>query len=157
MKTGRFIVFALLMFAPAAAQAEKACTEIGCNDGLTLEVAPGYQWKWGFYEMQFLLEGRSVSCKGQLPLKKCDDGPSFTCSSDIVSIGESGCALPESAHGISSIHINDTPRRMMVVIKRGGQNVVMRTLNPEYRKSQPNGPECGPICTSASYNLLTAD
>ena len=139
------------------ALAERVCTEIGCSDGLTLSVDPDYDWKWGFYEFNFLMEGRSVSCKGQLPLKKCEDGPSFRCSSDITQIGESGCALPESAHGISGIHINDTPRRMIVLVKRGGKSVITRTLNPEYLESRPNGPGCGPVCTSASYNLLTAD
>ena len=139
------------------AMAERACTEIGCSNGLMLNVDPDYQWKWGFYEFSFLMDGRSVSCKGQLPLKKCEDGPSFRCSSDIVQIGESGCALPESAHGISMIQINDNPRRILVRVKRGGENVITRTLTPDYKESQPNGPDCGPVCTAASYNLLTAD
>lgn len=139
------------------ALAERACTEIGCMNGLMLNVDPDYEWKWGFYEFTFLMEGRSVSCKGQLPLKKCEDGPSFRCSSDIIQIGESGCALPETAHGISMIQVNDTPRRMMVRVKRGGVDVITRTLTPEYQESKPNGPGCGPVCTSASYNLLTAD
>lgn len=137
--------------------AERACTEIGCSDGLTLNVDPGYQWKWGFYEFSFLIDGRSVSCKGQLPLKKCEDGPSFRCSSDIIQIGESGCALPESAHGISMVQINDNPRRILINVRRGGENVITRTLTADYKESQPNGPGCGPVCTSASYNLLTAD
>jgi hypothetical protein len=139
------------------ALAERACTEIGCMNGLMLNIDPDYEWKWGFYEFTFLMEGRSVSCKGQLPLKKCEDGPSFRCSSDVIQIGESGCALPESAHGISMIQVNDTPRRMMVRVKRGGVDVITRTLTPEYQESKPNGPGCGPVCTSASYNLLTAD
>jgi hypothetical protein len=46
---------------------------------------------------------------------------------------------------------------MLVRVKRGGQNVITRTLTPEYQESRPNGPRCGPVCTSASYNLLTAD
>lgn len=139
------------------ALAERACTEIGCTNGLMLNVDPDYEWKWGFYEFSFLMEGRSVFCKGQLPLKKCEDGPSFRCSSDIVQIGESGCALPESAHGISMIQINDAPRRLLIRVKRGGENVITRTLMPEYKELLPNGPGCGPVCTSASYNLLTAD
>ena len=137
--------------------AERVCTEIGCSDGLMLNVDPDYEWKWGFYEFSFLMEGRSVFCKGQLPLKKCEEGPSFRCSSDIVQIGESGCALPASAHGIAMIQINDNPRRVLIRVKRGGENVITRTLNPEYKESMPNGPGCGPVCTSASYNLLTAD
>lgn len=153
------LLFLIVMagFSGRGVAEERACTEMGCTDGLMLNVDPDYQWKWGFYEFSFLMEGRSVSCKGQLPLKKCEDGPSFRCSSDIVQIGESGCALPESAHGISMIQINDAPRRLLIRVKRGGENVITRTLTPEYHESVPNGPGCGPVCTSASYNLLTAD
>lgn len=154
-----FLLFLIAMVGfSGKVMAEKACTEIGCTNGLTLNVDPGYEWRWGFYEFSFLIDGRSISCKGQLPLKKCEDGSSFRCSSDMIQIGESGCALPPSdLHGISTIYINDTPRRVFLRVKRGGQYVITRTVTPDYQESQPNGPGCGPICTSASYNLLTAD
>lgn len=157
MRRALLLLCVLAGFSGKALAQEKACTEIGCSNGLILSVDPHYKWEWGFYDFSFLIGGRSVSCKGELPLKKCEDGPSFRCSSDIIQIGESGCALPESAHGISMIQINDTPRRMVVKVERGGQTVVTRTLTPKYQESQPNGPGCGPVCTSASYNLLTAD
>jgi hypothetical protein len=148
----------ILLMAGYAGQAQaRECTEIGCQNGLILNVDPDYQWKWGRYEISFLFEGRSVNCQGYLPLKKCDKGPSFKCSSDKVVIGESGCALPESAHGISTIQINDMPGRMMVRIERDGKAVITRTLTPEYKESEPNGPGCEPVCNSATYNLLTAD
>jgi hypothetical protein len=153
---GFLLVILLLAGYSWPAQAQ-VCTEIGCRNGLTLTVDPDYKWKWGRYEISLLFEGRSVNCQGYLPLKKCDKGPSFKCSSDMVVIGESGCAMPESTHGIPEIYIDDTPGRMMVRIVRDGQAVITRTLTPEYKESQPNGPGCEPVCNSASYNLLTAD
>ena len=156
----RIAVLLFLLLAGFAGQAvaeERVCTEIGCTNGLMLTVDPSYKWKWGIYEIQFIFDGRSVTCKGALPLKKCEKGPSFKCSSDKIVIGESGCALPESEHGISMIQINDDPRRVIIRVERGGKGIITRTLSPEYHESQPNGPGCGPVCNSASYNLLTAE
>ena len=155
----RITLLALMLVAGFAetAQAQRACTEIGCQNGLTLDVEPSFDWKWGRYDIHLMFEGRSVNCYGSLPLKKCEKGPSFKCSSDYVTIGESGCAMPETTHAISGIYVDDTPDRVMVRILRDHKAVITRTLSPEYRESQPNGKGCGPVCRGASYNLLTAD
>lgn len=146
-------IFATISFAYAQS---RACTEIGCVDGLTLRVDPNYDWKWGNYDLYFSFDGKSVTCRGRLPLKKCEDGPTFQCGGKGVSIGESGCALPESAHGISDIHIQGDPPSVSVIIKHNGQTIVTRSIVTEYQELQPNGRGCGPICRSASYELFTA-
>lgn len=156
MRSALLLLMLVTGFA-GTAQAQKACTEMGCQDGLNLTVDPSYDWKWGRYDISVMSEGRTVNCYGYLPLKQCEKGPSFKCSSDYVTIGESGCAMPESTHAISGIYINDTPRKVMVRVLREKNVVIARTMTPQYRESQPNGPGCGPVCRGASYNLLTAD
>lgn len=157
MRINVILLLCIFVFLPITAHAQKACTEIGCQDGLTLNVDPSFDWKWGRYDIALMFEGRTVNCYGYLPLKRCEKGPSFKCSSDKITIGESGCAMPESTHGISGIYINDAPARVIVRILRDKKAVITRTLSPEYQEMQPNGPGCGPVCRGASYNLLTAD
>lgn len=155
MKNFYAILFLILVF-PSVSYAQKMCTQIGCLDGLTLRIDPDYDWKTGNYDLYFNLGGKSVICRGRLPLKPCDDGPTFQCGGSGVTIGESGCALPQNAHAISDIHIEGVPSTVSVIIKHNGQTIVTRRMVPEYQTSQPNGEGCGPVCKSASYDLFTA-
>lgn len=141
---------------PAAAHAQKACTQMGCTNGLQLSVNPDYDWKNGIYAFEFYLDGKNVKCTGALPLKPCEKGPSLSCNKDGVMITESGCALPPSAQGFGDIQIEGQPRRVLVRITRNGKPVVTRTVVPKYQTFTPNGPGCGPVCTSASHDLFTA-
>ncbi len=149
------IVFLSASSIPALAQ-ERACTEIGCVNGLTLSVDPGRPWEKGNYDFVFVIDGRAVMCRGELPLKKCEDGRSFTCNKPGVMISESGCALPESAHALGDIQISGAPKKVMIRITHDNNPFVTRTISPSYTTSAPNGPECGPICRSASQSLFIA-
>ncbi len=139
-----------------SAFAQKACTEIGCINGVNFTVDPGYDWKSGLYQIEAALGFKKVSCYGTLPLHSCEEGPTFKCDDPAVQIQESGCALPQDAHGIGGIHINGDPARVIVRIARNNKTIVTRTVVPQYTTSQPNGPGCGPVCRSASFNLLSA-
>lgn len=154
----RVAVFGLVvsLLAPLPANAQLMCTEIGCVNGLTLRVDPNYDWKTGSYDFHFSFDGRTAECHGELPLKKCEDGPSLSCNKKGITIVESGCALPASAHGFGDIHIDGAPKKVMVRIAHNGQTIVTRTLVANYQKIRPNGPQCGPVCESASYDLLYA-
>ncbi len=76
MRSALLLLMLVAGFA-GTAQAQKACTEIGCQDGLNLTVDPSYDWKWGRYDISVMSEGRTVNCYGYLPLKQCEKGPSF--------------------------------------------------------------------------------
>lgn len=134
----------------------KVCTEIGCRDGLSLTVDPSHKWKWGNYEFSFVMDNRSVTCRGELPLRPCEEGPTVQCKGGGVRVIESGCALPESQQGFSSIEFDGRPRRVMVRIVHNFKPLVTRSLIANYEKVQPNGPMCAPVCYSASYDLFTA-
>ena len=138
------------------AKKEAVCTQIGCRDGLSLTVDPTRRWKWGNYEFSFVMDNRSVTCRGELPLRPCEEGPTVKCKGEGVRVIESGCALPESQQGFSAIEFDGQPRRVIVRIVHNFKPLVTRSLIANYERVQPNGPMCGPVCHSASYDLFTA-
>ncbi len=155
MRRGLLLAACIFTFIPVA-QAEKACTEIGCVNGLMLRGDYDREWKNGNYHFEIVLDNRHVNCYGELPLKPCGE-QSLSCNSDLVTITESGCALPKSDHGFGDIHISDDPRKVMVRITHNNRPILTRTIvRVEYLESRPNGPGCGPVCHSASYNLFDA-
>lgn len=150
------LLLAFMAFSPSSSYAQNACTEMGCTNGLTLSVDPDYDWKNGVYVFDFFLDGKKVKCNGMLPLNACEKGPSLSCDKEGVIIIESGCALPKSAHAFGDIVISGKPSRVLVRITRNGKPVVTRTLVPKYETVRPNGPACGPVCTSARHDLFQA-
>lgn len=131
-----------------------ACTEMGCQNGLSMSLEPGAQWPAGDYRIEIDADGASQVCTVTLPLKACGAGPSVTCSgAALATIGESGCALPAREHGLSSLHFDGTPRQGKVTISRGGAPLITQDLAPTYRWVQPNGSGCGPQCLQGSATL----
>ena len=154
-KRAFFLIISLCAFTQSAL-AQKACTEIGCVNSLTLKGDETRDWKNGNYNFDFVLDNRRVRCWGELPLKPCEEGPSLSCNKPGVSIVESGCALPKDQHAFGDIHIDGEPRRVMVRITHNNKTILTRSVSPQYQKSRPNGTGCGPVCSSASYNLFSA-
>lgn len=136
-------------------QPEIACTEIGCQNGLTLTVPPDMTWEDGRYAFLFQIDGKAIKCWGKLPLPKCEDGPALVCDPiGIVTITESGCALPRSAHGFSDIHIATKAKTVALRMMHGNTTILGRTYRPVYETLRPNGPNCAPVCNSASLPLF---
>lgn len=130
------------------------CTQIGCVDGLRVEMRPASGWAPGSYAFAVDLDGVKVTCTGALPLRACEAGPSLTCDvADKVVIGESGCALPKEQHAFSDLWVQSGPQKVEIVISRDGQELKREALTPAYTESRPNGPDCGPVCRSASATL----
>lgn len=150
-------LFTLLLAFSSPSYAQRACTEIGCNDGIDFTADPSFDWDNGQYEVHVAIDYKTVSCFGQLPLNACESGPTFKCDDPEVTIMESGCALPRDQHGIAGIHVAAEPRKIIVRIARNYKTIVTRTIIPQYQTSRPNGRGCGPICRSASYDLLSAN
>src|SRR5688500_5711588 len=70
------------------------CTEMGCQSGFRIELAPDRAWPPGHYRFALTADGRSYACEGDLPLRPCDQGQSLSCDAPWFGVGESGCALP---------------------------------------------------------------
>jgi hypothetical protein len=119
--------------------------------GFHLELRPGDRWPAGRYRIDIDADGAAQQCEVTLPLLACGAGPSVRCTgASLASIGESGCALPPAEHGLSNIDFSGSPRQIRVRIARGGATVLAQDFAPTYRTVQPNGPGCGPVCSSAS-------
>lgn len=130
------------------------CTQIGCIDGLRLEIEKAGAWQPGAYVFAFTVDGAAVRCSGSLPLKPCDAGPSLVCDVEgRVQIGESGCALAADAQGFSDVQIHGSPAQVEVSLTRDGQELSRAALTPTYAESRPNGPGCEPVCRGASAKL----
>jgi hypothetical protein len=128
------------------------CTLIACENGLNVDLEPGSNWPAGTYTFAIEADDARVTCRGSLPLPPCSAGSAVTCDTPaLVSIAESGCALPASAHGFSQIRFESRlrPKRVVVGIARNDSVVARAELAPEFLRAEPNGPGCPPICTQA--------
>ena len=147
----RYLILAVLL-AASPAQAQRACTQIGCMDGLVISTPLEYRWQPGNYVFDIMIDGASMRCTGALPLASCDQ-PSLTCEGKGAMITESGCALPASEHGFGDIMIASGPQRAKVRIAREGDVIAQGEWTPDYQTSSHNGPECGPVCRQATVKL----
>ncbi len=130
-----------------------ACTTLGCQNGLHLTWAQG-PWKPGLYTVEVALDGATVTCTGRLPLPACDAGLGFRCGPGAsILLGESGCALPPEQHGLASIDIAEMPAHARITVRRDGLVIGTQEIEPRYRETRPNGPDCEPVCRQASDTL----
>ncbi|MBX3193201.1 MAG: hypothetical protein KF819_39825 [Labilithrix sp.] len=133
---------------------DRACTAIGCTDGLGISVTAPAGWKAGRYVFTVTADGSTQTCEGSLPLPSCGS-PGLLCKGQdgVAQIGESGCALPAAQHSFSDIHFSSTPAQVNVHVARDGVVLAEQSFTPSYVTSQPNGPGCEPICKQASGSL----
>jgi hypothetical protein len=141
---------------PVPTDPPRACTLIGCEDGLHVRLQPDSGWPPGSYRFSIAADGRQAICRGALPLPPCSSGRALTCEpAGMVTIVESGCALPAAAHGFSEIVFDPAlrPGTVVVTIERGddGREGVAASAHiaPEFRTVHPNGVDCPPACTQA--------
>ncbi len=139
---------------PGASDRGKVCTEIGCMNGLHVNLSKVTPWTAGNYSFAFELDGAAVTCTGALPLPACDKGPAMRCDVEgKVQIGESGCALPAESQSFADIRIEGAPAKVKLTIKREDQPLHSGELTPTYKTSRPNGPDCEPECHGANAEM----
>lgn len=141
----------------ASSSGSGVCTTIGCVDGLTVRFDPATTWKHGKYVFSLEADGVTQTCTGTLPLPPCGPTGGLSCTADIATIGESGCALPPAQHGFADIHFRSGPSKVAIRIERDGVSLANATLAPAYQTVQPNGPSCGPICRQASASIALTE
>jgi len=129
----------------------QGCTEIGCANGLNISLQKtSGSWEPGMYSVEIDADGKKITCTTQIPLS--GSNPS-SCDDAAVLLGVSGSALPASEHGLSDLIFQSTPKQVSVTVSRDGAMLATKDLTPTYKKSQPNGPDCEPICNQASGSL----
>lgn len=146
-----FALVAVFLLTSFSVHAEQACTQMWCVEGTTLELKASY-WPAGSYTFVIKADDKTVTCQSSLPFRNCDG--STSCDGEGVMIGESGCALPESAHNFHQIMINGTPSKVSVEISHEGKRSFTIDTRLEKQCSFPNGPMCDTKpCCSASKTL----
>lgn len=152
------LMLAFLSFVPAA-DASQACTRIGCVNGLNMRLPANMEWLPGSYVFTATTEAGVMRCSGDLPLPPCgeDDG-SLRCTDDRLRVMESGCALPADAHSFGPIiQIEGSPTHIRLMVTRNGTTIVDQSFAPQYKTSRPNGPQCDPVCHSASVDIAPVE
>jgi hypothetical protein len=129
-----------------------ACTQIGCDEGLVVELRPASGWPEGEYRFEIRADGAETTCRGTLPLTSCSK-PNVTCDvGGVAQIAESGCAMPASTHSFPGIRFDPKlrPRRVEITIGLDDRIVGEARFSPSFRRIQPNGPQCPPVCDVAT-------
>lgn len=153
MKSVAALALVLVACGGVDAAGGHACTAIGCQDGLTVEVAPEAPWPPGDYRFVVDADGATTTCTGSLPLPECQSR-AITCDDEgVVMISESGCALPPSQHGFGDLHFDGMPASLTVEVFHQQRSVGRASFTPTYQTVQPNGPECEPTCRNAYVRM----
>ncbi len=145
-------VLALFFFSISAHAEPRACTEMGCTSGFTIQVSPDYRWQPGQYHFAFQLDDKTITCDGVLPLPPCEQN-GMKCSAEGVIITQSGCALPKEDHGFGDMFLSIFPKQVGVNITRDSKTIAAQQFTPAYQVLQPNGEGCEPVCKQATTTL----
>lgn len=137
------MVAAALACSSVACDLSQSCTDIGCASGLTLSVrrAAG-TWADGDYVLRAGIERCSFSIPRDLPAVGSIARPS--CGGASVLLGNSGLELS----------LTTTPKTFAVELTLDGAPILSENSTPSYVESQPNGPDCGPVCRQGSIDLM---
>jgi hypothetical protein len=144
-----------------------ACTDIGCRDGLTVQVtgADG-DFRAGTHTLEVTADGLAATCTFPMPPAATSGGavqgpscpasvmvsivPATTCTESRGPNDVSQTCTPIPGQHTEMITVYGTPSAVQLRQTVDGAVVFDRQLTPAYRTSQPNGPGCEPICRQAS-------
>jgi hypothetical protein len=140
---------------PPAITPPRACTEIGCASGLSVDFVRSGRWAAGNYRIEVTADGNAGACEITLPLS-CSRQPRCTGAS-AWRVGESGCALDPQSHSLTGVDFSPAqPVDVTVTVSLDDRRLGEARLQPVYTTSQPNGPGCEPVCRQARATLTLA-
>ena len=145
----RRLVVALLLMAQAFVTGctdGRACTLIGCLDSFSIRPTDPASLAPGAYEFQLVIDGRSITCSTGVPVTDAVDACENRGTGPLTVV----LTPPDR---IQDITVSGSPSTVAITIVRDGQVVVSKIFKPSYRESQPNGPDCPPICRNAEAVL----
>ncbi|MDC0716827.1 hypothetical protein [Nannocystis bainbridge] len=150
----QIVLIASLLALPAAGCESQACTLIGCvgTFAVFLERAA---WTAGEYTVTVVADDETIACTATLPLQ-CDAPPACPEASQLT-LGVEGCKLPPAQHKLGNLEFRQgkAPKSVSVQVHQDDVLLGEGTYTPDYSESQPNGPDCGPICVGAEGVTLT--
>jgi hypothetical protein len=130
-----------------------ACTLLGCTDGLEIAFARMKAWPAATYTIDVNIASVRSRCTVTLPLS-CDRMP--RCTTSGWSVLTSGCAQPAASQTITGVAYrgSEAPASVEITVFQGERSLGSSIFSPEYRVSQPNGPDCPPVCRTAPRQTL---
>jgi hypothetical protein len=146
------------------------CTEIGCGDGVGVNILPvGGIWSAGAYRLELSLDDLSGSCDFSVPEDlpdprsatslTCLDGASvwlqqvFECHSVTEGGGVSESCQPIANQYELTLSTFGKPTTLRLVLTRDGEELISENRELSYTESRPNGPDCEPVCQQAQVDL----
>jgi len=175
MQMQRWFVFAVVLIAPLGACGDSsddeplACTDVGCSDGVHLEVREARDaWPAGDYTVEISAGGDSHRCTATLPNPSPWTAESTTFKCDRTSLSASfrptqGCDDERDGGtdgvtcGVLALEVPGTPSSVQVQIDRDGQSILDESVQPKYREMRPNGEGCEPVCERSSAELTLSE
>lgn len=142
MKRFLILTSALIALPAVAASCDgvgTACTEIGCDDGITLTVTSASGLTAGVYSISVSGTGESTSCSITI-----DSGAQVT---------DTTCDLVDNTASSFTVVLHSAPEALTVTIDRDGTELGKEDLTPSYTTVQPNGPDCEPTCHQADASM----
>jgi hypothetical protein len=134
------------------------CTAAGCLDGFSIdlsqalgsqELASTLPLPAGAYEVELALDGTQVTCHRTIP----EELP-LDCNAPPILVERVVSMRSGMTFGFD-VEIRETPRVVNALIRYQGSTLAQGSFSPEYRKVEPNGAACGPVCRSAPREMLT--
>jgi hypothetical protein len=120
-----------------ASGCQLGCTQAGCASGVSIDIQ-GLEPDQA-YNVNVETPDESIKCN--IPAGVDMDGfRSMICDDATILFSDEYGALLE---------LQDTPARVEVTVRQGEAVVAHQDVEPTYRRSAPNGEQCGPICHHA--------
>jgi hypothetical protein len=152
------LIAALLVGCGDLLEGDKTCTQIGCTDGFWVTALASEGLRDGSYEIQLMLDETAVTCTH--PALVAAPRVDGNCSARNVRsnvVIHNGGTIGTGAANAFLIDIVDTASRVELRVLHDGQLVGEARYEPTYQTIMPNGPECGPTCTTAPRQELRLD
>lgn len=141
------------------------CHMIGCHSGLRIRVAKGaHGFPLGTHKIAVTAGDATLACSfvfdapvvatGLEPKVQCVPGLSLTFEMLVTCTDGSAEQVCMTTPGEFNeiLEVAGTPGVVRVRQTADGTVVLDRTVTPSYITTQPNGPECSPICHQASLD-----
>ncbi len=133
---------------------KKACTEMGCNDQLSIRIPatlltdkPSEKTP---YTIDVVMDGISLQCKAELPVSDCK--ARVQCNDGSSLIHYSNCSMEAKDQGFE-LNPGTLPKSVKLTISSKGKVLLKKSSTPKYSAVQPNGPGCGPVCCQSNITL----
>lgn len=167
------VLFSALALAGCEVVGGGVCTLVGCSDGVHGTVAPeSGVWEEGEYRLEVVPDGAKSTCQFAVPadLPKSGTITTLDCGSAATATlwARTECTTTQHGDAVShtcdplpdqyelQVDIDGTPSKLAVRLTRGSDTVLDDSRTLSYEETSPNGPECGPTCRQAGFELSVA-